>query len=338
MKRTDARTERHPEGPAPHTDRHFYVRLVDRNGQSVGVAEGVLRVVQLNVDSAVGPRWPERRHEIVTWLNELNPDVACFQEIWQDDRHANTGGWIAEHAADDWWWEFGGFALPDPNAFGADPSVLFGSAILSRWPLEAVELMCLPVSNEDAVPIYPTSRPPVPLGLRFELLHARTAGIDVYSAHLQPQPQAAYHRLRQVLFIDDAIRRTCDPTSSMPPILCGDFNAEPASDEIRYLTGNAVIDGRSTYFHDAWAVIHDRGGVTQDPANDLYAPLNQPPTRIDYVFVGDTFLRAGGAGRVMTAALAFDTRKTGTFASDHYGLSVDIAWPYRPSTPNHRRT
>ena len=121
----------------------------------------------------------------------------------------------------------------------------------------------------------------------------------------------------------------------MPPILCGDFNAEPASDEIRYLTGNAVIEGRSTYFQDAWAVIHDRGGATEDPANDLYAPLNLPPKRIDYVFVGDPFLRPGGAGRVMTASLAFDDRKTGTFASDHYGLSVDVAWPTRPSTANH---
>ena len=308
-----------------------------QNGQSVPMAEGVLRVVQLNVDSAVGPRWPERRLEIVAWLDELNPDVVCLQEIWQDDRHPNTGGWIADHAAGDWVWEFGGFALPDPDALRADPSVRFGSAILSRWPLDAVELMCLPVSSDEAGPTYPTSRPSVPPGLLFELLHVRTAGLDVYSTHLQPQPQQAYQRVRQVLFIDDAIRRTCDLSSSMPPILCGDFNAEPTSDEIRFLTANAVIEGRSTYFQDAWAVIHDRGGVTQDPTNDLYAPLNLPPMRIDYVFVGETFLRAGDAGRVMTAALAFDHQKTATFASDHYGLSVDIAWPTRPSTPNHRR-
>lgn len=295
------------------------------------VAAGVLRVVQLNVDSAVGPRWPERRHEIVTWLDELNPDVVCFQEIWEDDRHANTAGWIAEHAAGDWLWEFGGFALPDPDAFGADASVRFGSAVLSRWPFEAVELMCLPVSNDEAGSMHPTTRSSVlPRGMPFELLHARTAGVDVYSAHLQPQRQQAYHRVRQVLFIDDAIRRTCDPSSSMPPILCGDFNAEPASDEIRYLTGDAVIDGRSTYFQDAWAVTHDGGGVTQDPGNDLYAPLNLPPKRIDYVFVGDPFLRPGGAGRVISATRAFNERRTGTFASDHYGLSVDIAWPNRP--------
>jgi hypothetical protein len=89
-----------------------------------------------------------------------------------------TGGWIAEHAAGDWLWEFGGFALPD--AVGADPSVRFGSAVPSRWPFDAVELMCLPVSDDDDRPSYPTSRPDtLPRGMSFELLHARTAGVDI---------------------------------------------------------------------------------------------------------------------------------------------------------------
>jgi len=304
----------------------------------VRVSGGVLRVVQLNVDSLVGPRWPQRRQEIVTWLDELKPDVVCLQEIWQDDRHPNTGGWIAEHAADGWLWEFGGFAVPDPAAVGADPSLRFGSAILSRWPLDVVELITLPVSHDKPGPTHLTMRPSaLPPGMPFELLHVRTAGVDVYSTHLQPLPGQAYHRVQQVLFIDDAIGRTCDPSSSMPPILCGDFNAEPTSDEIRFLTAKAVIDGRSTYFQDAWAVIHDRGGVTWDPANDLAAEANEPPQRIDYVFVGESYLRPDGAGRVMQASLAFNEPRTGTFASDHYGLSVEIAWPTRPSIPNHRR-
>ena len=290
-----------------------------------------MRVVQLNVDSLVGPRWSERRHEIVTWLDELQPDVVCLQEIWQDDRHPNTGGWIAEQAAGDWHWEFGGFPPPDPEAVGAHPSIRFGSAILSRWPIDAVELMRLPVTDEDRGPAHVTLRPPALLrGMPFDLLHVRTAGLDVYSTHLQPMAAQAHHRVRQVLFIDDAIGRTCDPSSSLPPILCGDFNAEPTSDEIRFLTANAVIDGRSTFFQDAWAVLHDRGGVTWDPANDLAAEANDPPRRVDYVFVGESALRPDGAGRVMRASLAFDTPRTGTFASDHYGLSVDIAWPARP--------
>jgi hypothetical protein len=33
---------------------------------------------------------------------------------------------------------------------------------------------------------------------------------------------------------------------------------------------------------------------------------------------------------VLSANLAFDKPMTGTFASDHYGLLVDISWPTRP--------
>jgi endonuclease/exonuclease/phosphatase family metal-dependent hydrolase len=118
--------------------RRAYLPIGNRHtigaGHSVGMTGVMLRVVQLNVDSLVSRRWLERRQEIVTWLDELNPDVVGLQEVWQDDRHPNTGGWIAEYAAGDWQWEFGGFPPPDPKAVGADPSLRFGSAILSRWP------------------------------------------------------------------------------------------------------------------------------------------------------------------------------------------------------------
>jgi hypothetical protein len=80
-----------------------------------------------------------------------------------------------------------------------------------------------------------------------------------------------------VLFIDDAVGCSCVPSAAMPPILCGDLNAEPKSDEIRFLTAKAVIDGRSTYFQDAWAVVHDGGGISWDPANDLAAGATSHP-------------------------------------------------------------
>jgi hypothetical protein len=103
-----------------------------QNGEFVRVSEDALRVVQLNVDSLVRSAWSKRRHEIVTWLDELNADIVCLKEVWQDGRHPNTAGWIAEHAAGNWHWEFGGFPLPEPGAVGADPSLRFGSANVRR--------------------------------------------------------------------------------------------------------------------------------------------------------------------------------------------------------------
>ena len=51
---------------------------------------------------------------------------------------------------------------------------------------------------------------------------------------------------------------------------------------------------------------------------------------IDYVFVGNASLRAGSAGRILAAELAFDDTLTGRVASDHTGLVVDVLWPQRP--------
>ena len=40
--------------------------------------------------------------------------------------------------------------------------------------------------------------------MNLELLHVRTRGVDVFSTHLAPPPEQAYHRVTQVLAIDDS--------------------------------------------------------------------------------------------------------------------------------------
>jgi endonuclease/exonuclease/phosphatase family metal-dependent hydrolase len=279
-----------------------------------------LRVVQLNAGSLLEPGWPQRRHEIVAWIDRLAPDIVCLQEIWEDATNANTAAWLVDRlGADTWHWCFGGFAFP-PELW-PDDSMRFGSAVLSRWPIDRHELIGLPVDSAAADAMW---------RLQLELLHARTAGIDVFSVHLAPPPEQAYHRVRQVVALDDEVRRRHDPTSALPPVICGDFNAEPDSEEIRYLTAAAVVDGRTPWYQDAWRVAGpETGGWTQHPANPMYAPLGIPRKRIDYVFVGNPFGRRGGL--VTRADLAFHEPMTGTFASDHFGLVVDVAWNDRPS-------
>ena len=117
----------------------------------------------------------------------------------------------------------------------------------------------------------------------------------------------------------------------MPAILCGDFNAEPDSDEIRFLSSLTALEGRTTFWQDAWRVAGDGPGLTQDwRTNPIAAAINVHRKRIDYVFVGDPFRRDGGAGRVLGAEVVFDEPLTGVLASDHAGLVVDIRWPGRP--------
>jgi endonuclease/exonuclease/phosphatase family metal-dependent hydrolase len=297
------------------------------------MAEGVLRVAQLNAGSLLEPGWDERREVIVAWLEHLAPDIVCLQEIWQDAGGRNTAGWIVDHMPDaGWHWRFGGTTLPPGMA--PDPGVRFGSAILSRWPIgdHAYHLL----------PFVPDTGDMVVEQVPWELLHVRTAGLDVFSTHLAPAPEHGLHRARQVLAIDEHIRRVRGdldtvvpfgpPREAMPPILCGDFNAEPDSDEIRFLCALTSLDRRTTDYQDAWRIAGDGPGWTQNwRTNPIAAALNVARKRIDYVFVGDPFLRKGGAGRIVAAELAFDASLTGRVCSDHTGLVVDIVWPDRPA-------
>jgi endonuclease/exonuclease/phosphatase family metal-dependent hydrolase len=176
----------------------------------------------------------------------------------------------------------------------------------------------------------------------WELVHGRTAGLDVFTTHLAPAPSHGRHRRVQVLRIDEHIRdirgerdaflNFPTPRPEMPPILTGDFNAEPGSDEVRFLRGQTVIDDRTTFFQDAWSLAGDGGpGLTQDwRTHPLAAGLNVHLKRIDYVFVGDPFLRAGNGGRILSAAVVANEPLTGVQASDHMGLLVEIEWPTRP--------
>ena len=294
---------------------------------------GALRIAQLNAGSLLEPGWDERRHEIVAWLRELTPDVVCLQEIWEDDNTANAAAWFAEQMVDDEWHTYFD-GRPFSEELWPDPSMRFGSAVLSRWPIDDAAYHALPVADDPGDPFVH--------GVPWELLHVRTAGLDVLTCHLAAAPTHGRHRRLQVLAIDELIARsqpTLDPPprpgqpiEGMPPVLCGDFNAEPDSDEIRFLCSLTTLDERTTYYQDAWRVAGDGAGWTQDwRSNPIARSMNIPRKRIDYVFVGDPYQRRDGAGRILSAHLAFHESRTGTLASDHAGLVVDIVWPQRPT-------
>ena len=206
--------------------------------------------------------------------------------------------------------------------------------MLSRWPVDESHLWALPVADDPADPL--------PAMMPWELIHARTAGLDIFTTHLAPAPTHGRHRQLQVLDIDKRVRHVRgdldvmefgSQRSAMPPIITGDFNAEPDSDEIRFLKGLTVLDGRTTFYQDAWAVAGDDGpGYTSDwRTHELSAMLNIHRKRIDYILVGDPFRRLGDAGRVLDCRVVANQPITGVQASDHCGVVADICWPTRPS-------
>jgi len=256
--------------------------------------------MSLNIWNLSGP-WRERRDEILRWIARVDADVVCLQEI-VDDGERNSARWIAERA---------GYAGCAFGGVEARPGLVFGPAILTRSALEAEGSFVLPNT-------------PGPSDIERVLLHGRWQGIDIFATHLTSLYPSGALREAQVVRIDELIAEHADPNSPLPPILAGDFNAEPDSTEIRFLSGLSSINGRSTYFQDAWRVAGARGpGFTWDNRNPFAAAEFEPDRRIDYIFVG--WRRDGGAGRVESCRVVADRALGGTYPSDHYGLVADVS-------------
>ena len=291
--------------------------------------------MSLNIGSLFEPDWDQRRHEVVAHVKAADPDIVCLQEVWQQGPGSDTAQWVRDQldtAGQSYHHVFGGHGFGD--FVEQNPDFRFGSAILSRWPIVDSNLWRLPVADDP--------NDPIPAMVPWELLHARTAGLDIFTTHLAPAPIHGRHRRLQVLEIDTLMRQVRDDLDkitfgtrrqAMPAILTGDFNAEPDSDEIRFLKGLTVFDDRTTFMQDAWAVAGDGGpGYTNDwQTHPLSAMLNVHRKRIDYIFVGDPFMRQGNAGRLHSCRVIANEPLTGIQASDHIGLLAEIEWPTRPA-------
>jgi endonuclease/exonuclease/phosphatase family metal-dependent hydrolase len=258
----------------------------------------VLRVLTLNIWNLSGP-WRDRRSEVLAWLDLLSPDVVCLQEVVEAPDGRNQARWLADQA--------GGWHVAYAGA-DIGGGARFGNAVLSRSAIDgqaAVDLPCEPKEGE----------------VQRVVLHARTAGLDVFTTHLNWEfPDGAIReRQAQALaaFVDES--RSADRLT----VVTGDFNAEPDSTEIRYLCGLTSLERRSVHYHDAWRVAGaDSPGWTWDNRNPFAAAVHEPDRRIDYVFSG---WKVGPVGRVESARVVCDRALTGTFASDHFGVLAEIA-------------
>jgi endonuclease/exonuclease/phosphatase family metal-dependent hydrolase len=171
------------------------------------------------------------------------------------------------------------------------------------------------------------------------LLYARVetpfGELPVFVTHLNWKLHQGAIRLRQVRFIAERIAELAPVRSALlPPVLMGDFNAEPEADEIRFLRGLAVVDEESVFFADAWVYGADgSAGATFDRNNDYACVAREPSRRIDYIFVRgpDAQLR----GEPVKTELAFDKPEAGAsgkiWPSDHFGVVSDVH--FAPRSP-----
>jgi endonuclease/exonuclease/phosphatase family metal-dependent hydrolase len=261
-----------------------------------------LRLLTLNIWNRQGP-WNDRLRLIRRAVEALAPDIVGLQEVLHHDlepvdQAQEIGAGLGYHAAFASAWHVGG-------------GLQFGNAVLSRFPITAAQNFPLPIEPSEE------SR-----ALLYVEVDAPCGRVPVFNTHLDWKFHHGYVRERQVMFIADKIRELAPVGAGFPPILMGDFNAEPEADEIRFLRGLTSRMGRSVYFSDCWALAGDGVGYTYARANVYAAKLREPNRRLDYIFVRgpDRELR----GEPLTARVVCDVPDGEVFPSDHFGVFAEI--------------
>jgi endonuclease/exonuclease/phosphatase family metal-dependent hydrolase len=271
-----------------------------------------LRVATLNIWNRFGP-WEERLAAIRAGVGALAPDVIGLQEVVRLEPDDGDGLDQAAAIAE-------GFGYH--VAYGrARDERWFGNAILSRWPIARSHVYELPREGTDE---------------RRTLLHAEIASpfgtIPFFVTHLNWKFDEGHVRavqMREIVLRIQALANAAALANGangegFPAVLVGDMNAEPDSDEIRYLRGLTDLGGgRRVYFQDAFAFAGDGSpGITYSRRNPFAATLREPDRRIDYVFVHGRDERH--RGEPLEAAVCFDKPVDGTFPSDHFGVITTL--------------
>jgi endonuclease/exonuclease/phosphatase family metal-dependent hydrolase len=261
------------------------------------------RVATLNIWNRFGP-WDERFAAIRAGVKALDADVLGLQEVLKLDPGegdeldqgkaiaADLGYHVAYGRAHDQRW--------------------YGNAILSRWPIVRSEVIELPRGGTDERRC-----------LLFAELAAPFGRVPFFVTHLNWKLDDGHVREEQVLVIVRHVQALATP-DMFPAILVGDFNAEPGSDEIRYLHGLTSLGAeRRVYFQDAFLLAGDGSpGATYARRNPFAAPLREPDRRIDYVFVHGRDERF--RGEPLESRVCFDAPVDGTYPSDHFGVVASL--------------
>ncbi|HLV68389.1 MAG TPA: endonuclease/exonuclease/phosphatase family protein [Polyangiaceae bacterium] len=280
-----------------------------------------LRIGTLNVWNKSGP-WAERLRLIRKEIQRLEPSLLGLQEVLRLVPDGETPVFTPRTCQATEIAEGLGYEVAYGEASNYSHGLLFGNALLSRHPIEEVRVFELP-GHET--------------GERRSLLFVRVKSpfgpLPVFVTHLNWKFHHGSTRLEQVRFIVDRIAEVAPEHGELlPPVLMGDFNADPDSDEIRYLRGLKVHEGRSVFFADAWAYGGDASaGATFARENDYARRAREPSRRIDYVFVrGPDGLLRGEPIRTEVAFATPELRGGETiWASDHFGVVTDVVFGER---------
>ena len=256
-----------------------------------------LRLLTWNVWGRLGD-WESRQPAIGAALIAARPDVIAIQETWREGDQwpqlDRVAGLLGFHVA-----------AADPEGAAGD----LGLGIVSRWPLAGRHVHSLPVAGFP-----PDSR----IALVAEVM-TPCGVLPVCTTHLSWPLDQSHVRQAQVRAIVTALAAG-EAGTRLPAVLCGDFNAEPGSDEIRMLNGQAAVPVPGVVFQDAWQVGGDGSpGHTWSRRNPAAARERFGDARLDYILV-----QWAGRGAVLGAEVLDGRLPGGPWGSDHLAVLAEL--------------
>jgi endonuclease/exonuclease/phosphatase family metal-dependent hydrolase len=264
-----------------------------------------LSVLTLNLWNDAGP-WTERAARVRDWIDQLDPDLIGFQEALRAEGRdqlaellEGRGYHLAYARATPFWREGSDFSHGD-----------FGNAVASRFPITETEATLLPDSGDGEKRSALAATVNAPFG-----------PVSFTCTHLNWKFRHGEVRERQVQAVCDLVLRR-RLRGGFPSILVGDFNAEPESAEIRFVTGLQSLGGRSVAFLDAWRTVGQGSGITWSNQNAYARAALEPDRRIDYVFTG--FPMRSGVGQLLDCRVVCNDEKDGVWPSDHFGVYAEL--------------
>ena len=266
-----------------------------------------LSVLSLNLWHDAGP-YPRRVERIREWIDRLDPDLMAFQEVYRGGGRHQAVEILGERS----------YHIDYVRA-GPFREIDFGNAVASRWPIRDRAELKLPESGDGET-----------RAALFTEIDSPFGPLCFTVTHLNWIFEHGIVRERQVVALCDFVLER-HPRGGFPAIVAGDFNAEPESDEIRYMTGLHSIGGRSVYFNDAWRVADERApapgtdrveGATWSNRNPYARSVFEPDRRIDYIFTG--MPQRDGVGLVECCRVVCDDEKDGVWPSDHFGIYAEL--------------
>lgn len=278
----------------------------------------IVRVMTWNLWWRFG-EWQRRQDSIVDVLRKSAPDIVGLQEVWATptENQAQILADILEmHVA----W----CPSPAPEPFQrrlGDRSVVVGNAVLSRWPIMRTSSCVLPHRVGD-----------VGRTALFALIAAPAGGpLPFFTTQFSSTVGQSALRCDQVRALIEFVVAEIPETAN--PVLTGDFNAEPDSDEIRLLGGHKTPPAMpGLVLVDAW-LYADRAapGWTWDRCNPAVWATGEPDARCDYVFIGYR-PNNKSAPCVRHVFLAGNERVDGAWPSDHAAVIAELEMALEDAT------